>query len=362
MSSLKETGNLDGGTATIVGGTDWDRFVGYFKNKLNQFDAVINSNTEYKFGKLWLRNQSDSASQNLRAGNVTGNFTMTLPSYNANDEIASLKAPQEFENKTIDFSKNTIVGGGGSGGGGSTSSEGKWGLIQAPRNANDGTISQGTLSGHTNVGTTITMDNDPPPAGTHWQYDTDSATNTNAGVRWLTTWLRRDFNPRLRVKYRVPVGPTGAQFLCGLSVDADISATQNPLEDTQSGVLVGYRSTDTNYMVIRNSGTNAQPITPIFDDTANTSVVSKSTSLYRVIDITFSNQGNNCNITISRFNTTPPYALTTEFTKNYTTNLPALTSPGTGGSIYMRPVFQITNKEAVIHTVELFKMELYSDF
>jgi hypothetical protein len=358
MSSLKETGNLDGGTATTVGGTDWDRLIGYFKNKPNQFSAIINSDTEYKWGKLWLRNQSDSASQNLKAGNVTGSFSVNLPSYNANDEIVTCKAPQVLEGKTIDFSKNNMVGAGTGG----TTGESKWGLIQAPRNVNDGTVSQGTLAGHINFGATQTMDNDPPPAGTNWRYDTGTTSNSNAGIRWATTWLRRDFNPRLRVKYRVPIGPTGAQFLVGFSVDADITPAQNPLETTQSGILVGYRSTDTNYMVIRNSGTNAEESTPIYDDTANTATVAKNTSHYRIVDITFSNQGTNCNITISRFNTTSPYALTQEFTKNYTTSLPAITSPGTGGSIYMRPVFQITNRESASHAVALFKMELYSDF
>lgn len=360
MSSLKETGVLDGGTATLIGASDWDRLIGYFKKKTNQFSPEIDSDTTYLINRLKLRNNAGSFQQTLNAGNVTGNFTMTLPSYDANDDLVSTKAPQPLENKTIDFSKNTIIGS-GAGGGGSAAAEGKWGLIQAPRNANDGTVSQGTLAGHLNFGT-ASIDTDPPPAGTHWQYNTSNTSQSNAGIRWNATWLRRDFNPRLRVKYRVPVGPTGAQLLIGFSVDTDITPSQNQLDDTQSGVLVGYRSTDTNYMVIRNSGTNTVTATPTFDDTSTTATVAKSTTLYRIVDITFSNQGTNCNVTISRINATSPFALVQEFTKNYTTNLPAITSPSSGGSILMRPVFQITNRESVDHYVELFKMELYSDF
>jgi hypothetical protein len=358
MSSLKETGNLDGGTPTIVGGTDWDTLIGYFKGKPNQFNAIINSDTEYKFGRLWLRNQNDSASQNLRAGNVTGNYAITLPSYDANDEVLTCNAPQEVKGKIINFANNTIIGSGTGGGSG----EGKWGLIQAPRSANDGTVSQGILSGHINMGATISRDVSPPPGGTMWKYESGTTTNTNAGVRWADPWIRRDFNPRLRVKYRVPVGPTGARFFVGFSTDTDITPTQNAIEDTQSGILVGYLSTDANYVVIRNSGTSASSSTPIVDDTVNTATVAKSTSLYRIIEIAFTNQGADCKVTISKFAATYPYGLTTEFTKNYTTNLPAITSPGTGGSVYMRPVFQIANKESVNHTVELYKMELYEDF
>lgn len=359
MSSLKETGNLDGGTATTIGATDWDRLVGYFKGKANQFAAIINSDTEYKFGRFWLRNQSDSASQKLQAGNVTGNFAMTLPSYDANDEVVSCNAPQTITGKTIDFSLNNIIGGGTGG----TTGEGKWGLIQAPRNANDGTVSQGILSGHINMGTTSTTDVSGPPGGTFWLYGTgNTSSNQNAGIRWSSAWIRRDFNPHLRVKYRVPVGPSGAQLLVGFQTDTDISGTQNPIEDNQSGLLVGYRSTDTNYMVIRNSGNSGSTVTPTYDDTASTATVAKNTSLYRIIDIDFSNQGNECRVTISRFATTSPYSLTTEFTKSYTTNLPAITTSGTGASVFMRPVFQITNKEVVNHTLELHKMELYEDF
>src|SRR5215212_10236390 len=136
MSSLKETGILDGGTATLVGASDWDRLVGYFKKKGSQFVAEIDSDTIYFINRFKLRNASNSASQTINAGNVSSDVIMTLPSYNANDEILSASAPQTIINKTIDFSLNNIIGG-GSGGSGGASAEGKWGLIQAPRNAND---------------------------------------------------------------------------------------------------------------------------------------------------------------------------------------------------------------------------------
>jgi len=361
MSALKEVGNLDGGTASVVGGSDWDTLVGYYKGKPNQFSPTIDSDTTYKFGRLFLRNQSDSASINIRAGATTGSFAYTFPPYNANDDILLAGAPQAITNKTIDFSLNTIIGGGTGGGSGSSTADKKWGLIQAPKNAIDGTVSQGTLAGHINVGTPIN-DNDPPPAGTHWQYDTGTTSNTNAGIRWASTWIRRDFNPRLKVKYRIPVSATGHQFLFGLSVDVDIDSTQAALLDTQSGILVGYRSTDANYVVIRNGGTNAQTVTPTVDDTASTSVVSKSASVYRTAEIAFTNAGGTCTVTIQNIALTAPYAASTIFTKQYTTNLPAITSPGTGGSIYLRPVMQVTNKEAVNHSLELFKMELDTDF
>ena len=221
------------------------------------------------------------------------------------------------------------------------------------------------LTGHIDMSpgatnSVATPDIHPPPGGTHWRYDTSTTTNNNAGIRYPLTFIRRDFDARLKCKVRIPVSATGHQFLFGFSVDVDINPTQNIIEDTQSGFIVGYRSTDDNFMVIRNGGTNAVTATPTFTDAGT--AVPKNASLYRTIEIQFRSQGANALVTIQNIATSAPYAASTVYTNTFTTNLPAITSTGTGGSIYMRPVLQITNKESVNHQLEVYYMELESSF
>jgi hypothetical protein len=203
-------------------------------------------------------------------------------------------------------------------------------------------------------------DIDPPPGGTHWNYCTGPTSNTNAGIRYATSaFIRRDFDARLKCKVRLPTSTANHQFLFGFTVNDLVEPAQAPILDTHSAFLIGYRHTDSNVNIIRNAGTNATPTTPTFTDL--TASVPKTTG-YRTYEIAFRNQGAEALVTIQNIATSAPYAATTIYTNTFTTNLPSITSTGTGGSIYMRPMVQITNRESVNHQLELFFMELESSF
>jgi hypothetical protein len=209
-------------------------------------------------------------------------------------------------------------------------------------------------------------DIDPPPAGTHWNYCTGGSTdNTNAGIRYATSaFIRRDYDARLKCKVRLPTSTANHQFLFGFTVNDLIEPAQAPILDTHSAFLIGYRHTDTKVNIMRNAGTNATPTTPTFtslDGTGGTTNVDKSTG-YRTYEIAFRNQGAEALVTIQNISSTSPYTVSTIYTNTFTTNLPSITSTGTGGSIYMRPVVQITNREFVNHQLELFFMELESSY
>lgn len=339
---------------------DWDRITKLLNGGLNVDQVFINSNWEFKFDKLWLRNQSNSNSIKINAGSVTSAVTYSFPPYNANDQIILANAPQTITGKTIDASQNTIIGVGA----GSSASNKKTGLIQAPRNAQGGTASQGVLAGHVDRNVTVSginfQDIDPPPGGTHWNYCTGGSSNTNAGIIYNTAFIRRDYDARIKCKIRLPTATSGHQLAFGFTEHPEIQPSESIIRNEDSAFLVGYRSTDSGYMVMRNAGTNANPTTPTFTDISSS--VQKSATLYRTIEIQFRNQGAEVAVTIQNISTSPPYSASTIYTNTFNTNLPSITSSGTGGSIYMRPTILLTNRESVNHQLELFYLELESNF
>lgn len=311
----------------------------------------MNSPWTFRYNKLFLRNPTNTFSYNFIGGAISNNYQVSAPVITANDQLLFQNASQRVFNKIIDVADgNTIVG---SAGGGSASNK-KTGLIQCPRTGTGGSYSQGMLAGHIDMGDPVLADADPPPVGTAWKYASGTTSNTVAGLRYNQVWIRRDFNPRLKVKYETPDGALDHDFFFGFSTDTDITATQNPLETTNSGLLVGYRSTDTNLMVIRNGGTNSASSTPTFTDTGSSN---PKGSQLRTIEISFTGtDGTTANVLVQTISLSAPFGATTTYTNTFTTNLPALTS-GTA-SVYMRPVFQIANKTATNKRLWLSYMEL----
>lgn len=352
---FKVLGIQDGGTATLLGGDDFDKIAKLLNGDHDVEDVYINSYWEFKDDTLHLRNQANTASATIRTGSISSDVEYSFPTHDVNSQIVLDSAPQTLTNKVIDASQNTLIGIGS----GSSASTKKTGLILAPMNALGGTVGSGSLAGHIDMGAVVTNQVAPPPQGTYWRYETGTTINTNAGLRWDAAYLRRDFNPRLKVKFKTPVSAEGHQLLVGFSSSTDILPTQDPILSSESGLLVGYSDEHDSYTTIRNAGTTAQTYTPTV---APVSEVLKSDSAVRVVEIAFQDDGDKAVITIQYVDIVPPYATHIEFTDEYTTNLPAMTEPGSGKSVYLRPVCQITNQITTNNMLELSYMELESSF
>lgn len=329
-----------------------------FNGASNVDNVYFNSNIEFKDGKLWIRNPADTNSVKIRAGTITNTVEYQFPPYNSNAQILLDGAPQEITNKTIDFSKNTIIGGTG----GSSASNRKTGLIQAPRNASGGTASEGILGGHIDVNPATTNTNRPfndivaPPGGSCWVYDSTTTTNTNAGIRYANPFIRRDFDARIKCKVRIPLSTGNHQFLFGFTSDTEITPDEPPIRTQDSGFLIGYRNTDANFKIFHNGGTSALSTTT---SEVNLTNVPK-TQGYRTYEIAFRNSGAEAVVTVQNISTTAPYTTTTIYTNTITSNLPAITVPGSGQSIFLRPWLMLTNRTATSHIMEVFYMELES--
>jgi hypothetical protein len=207
------------------------------------------------------------------------------------------------------------------------------------------TASEGLLQGHVDY-TTPVASTDPPPTGIIWTYSTGATANTNTGLRYAVNWVRRQYNPRIKVKCRVPTTAANSWFLFGLSVDVDIQATETEVIDTtESAFLLGWRNTpDTTIMVFRNGGTNAVTATPtvvaVTGQAKTTELVSYEIDMRAAGDVL---------VTIKNETTGA-----TMYTQTFTTNLPVTT-------VEMHPVFQLKNTDAANHDLVLCYMELEQD-
>lgn len=341
---FKTVRNQDGGTAKEVGGDDWDRLADLLNGVANVANPKINSDWEYKYRRLWLRNQADTFSTNLASGPVTQNVLMTTPVTTFDDELVSRRATQELEGKTINGLKNNLL---------NLEGGGVAGKIQATRVGTGGSYSQGVLQGHIDLGgvsatpTTAVAD---APYGIHWIYSTGTTIDTTIGIRFppSTAFVRADFNPWIRFKYRTPVTGANNQLLLGFSTDGTISADQDPLLNTQSGFLVGYRHTpDTSFMIWRNGGTSTVTAQPILESAGG---AAKGTAL-RTLEIQFSNGGQT--VTVESRNVIGNTLHFGPFT--YSTNLPVLSAP-------MYPVFQLTNRNTSNHELQLYRIDFKQDY
>jgi hypothetical protein len=121
--------------------------------------------------------------------------------------------------------------------------------------SNDWALGQGTTtSGTTSDG----LDND----GCYRQLNTGTTSGTLAGKRKTQFWARRNFNSLLEIIFTL-TATTNARFYAGFKDSTTaITNDNNPLNN-DSGVLIGFRDTDTNWQLIRNDGSATETFTDL---------------------------------------------------------------------------------------------------
>jgi hypothetical protein len=311
-----------------------------FNGVLNVDNVDMNSPWYWRDQKLNFLNPAGTFRVGIGTPAITSDVVHSWPNYNSSDTITTNNSPGELRNKTINAAFNTITGIGGA-----SSSNRKAGRIQAPRTGVGGTFSEGMLQGHIDIRTPVSAQ-DAPPYGTYWLYSTGSGTaNVNTGLRYGVTWVRRQYNPRIKVKSRTPVTAANSWFLFGLSTSLDITgAASVPIADAESAFLLGWRNTDGSIAVFRNGGTGSSSSSPTIVSTGQTKPVEVTTW-----EIDMRSGTNDVLVTIVNAATGASI-----YTNTFPTNLPDTTSA-------MRPVFQMKGTDTANHDLWLGFMELESD-
>jgi hypothetical protein len=330
--------NSDPGDADHHGGDSTDKISRLFSGIENVDVVDINSEWKFRSGKLKIRNPANDRQYSILAKAITSDYDLSLPLLTSADELIARVTAAELENKIIDATKNTLRGVMGMPDGMKT------GRIIAGGPVG-GNVGEGLFNGFIDLPAIPVRSIDPPPVGGFWRYNTGSVADTIAGIRLAQTITRKEFNPRFKTKIRVPssTGHSSTRLYVGLNTDVVMEADDSPLLTTESGVIVGWRSTDSNFMVFRNSGTNSASASPAVVNTN----VAKTTGI-REIDIKFSAFGGSdgAQVTVSIIDpTTTP--IQTLYSQSFTTSMPA-------AGFSMSPSILLQNSAAVARDFDVF--------
>jgi parallel beta-helix repeat protein len=97
--------------------------------------------------------------------------------------------------------------------------------------------------------------------GRYQRHDTTTTAATTMGLRLTILYTMRGWNPVLRTKFRVTRGTGAPRIWIGFWTDATTNPTGDDALNTKSGVFLGARSTDTNWVAGSNDSVGATTFT-----------------------------------------------------------------------------------------------------
>jgi hypothetical protein len=335
----KVTNSQDGGRANLHGGRDLDKISRLFNSEKDVDNVNIDSPFEIADAKFWLRNKSGNLGYNVRVPVIsTSNIELGIPFITENDTFATLKSQGELQGKTFDIRKNTMKGAGVAAATGK-----KTGQIVCARQLGASAGSD-LLAGHIDRPAQPTFVSDAAPAGIGWEYSTTATLNTIAGIEFTNTFARRQFDARMKAKVSVPTTTANTRLYVGFSTDITIPNSNLPLANTDSGVIVGWRSTDSNYTILHNGGAAAAGISP---SQINTNIT-KNIAV-RTIEVLCRNSVPEIEVTIAE----PVGNLGLEnilYTTKITSNIPI-------ENAMMAPTCTLSNADATPHLFRIYGLE-----
>lgn len=214
-------------------------------------DSMVSGSAAIAYAKLSLANQilnADIAAHTSTKISITNKAQLPVDSVYLNDT-------QTLTNKNIDAGLNNIdqiV---------QSPLQNRSGLAQPRANA---VFLSGMLADHT-FGTTGTIANIfDTTEGVCTSIPTTAALNVQSGLVSPTTGVgvgRRLFAARMRTRVRPVDLATNSRFFFGVTSATALPISDTPLATTDSGVLIGWISTDTSYTVRTNDGTGAAVVT-----------------------------------------------------------------------------------------------------
>lgn len=331
--SFKVATDTNPGDTQHFGAPDLNKITTMLNGVTNVATVPMNSIWQWYDQKLKFRNPAGTFYLTIRTPAITENLDLNLPAITASDTILCETNLATIQNKVISAADNVLFG-----------------TVLYPDIKKTGMIQAGPVpGGNSGFGLLYGFVDNPglpikssdPTAGVYWRYSSGTTTNTSVGISCSDVFLRREWECRFKTKFRVPstTGTSSTRLYVGISTDITINAvdTPGPLAADDSGVIVGWRSTDANFQVFRNSGTNTSSQTAIVVDTG----VPKTTAP-RTIDIFFTNDGESLTVVIG-----DPATNSVVWSDSYTTNLP---QAGFG----MSPSIILQNTGAVDRKLDLF--------
>ena len=110
MVFIKQVNNSDPGSATEVGGDNWDKLDQFFSDTVDIAIAQINSTIEVMASKFKIRDVTDETNEvNFDVSGITTGTTRTLTVPDASDTIVLLAETQTLTNKTLNDFSNLIA-------------------------------------------------------------------------------------------------------------------------------------------------------------------------------------------------------------------------------------------------------------
>ena len=304
------------GDSTHVGGVSWNKLARLLNGTSNVLNVDINSLFKFRDAKCQFLGTNGTSIISIRTGfiNQTLAYYLPAPFDSSDDTLMTNRGAATVSHKIFD-SSNTLLGTV------QMPSARKWGAVMI--GPDTGAEGLGLLSGFAHrpavpvyqVGATN---------GLNWRYNSGSSANTRTGITMgtsdspagATAFACRAFHSMLRAKTRVLTGPAATRQYVGFSTQQLIPNTDTPLGANDSGVLVGWRTSDagTAIQVFRNSGTAATSSTATV--VATSPVVAPSTAVTQ-FEVSFPNDTDATVRVLSAGGGTVLY------TGTFTTNIPA---------------------------------------
>jgi hypothetical protein len=217
---------------------------------------TFTANQTFKDTNFLLRNPADTFSATISAGAQTGNVTFTFP-VTSSDTITTIAATQTLTNKTIDAATNTLKS-----------------LLQDPILKRTGYLFPSNSAGigvfgvfrDHSVGASATATGTfDTTEGVVTQCASAASSGAVAGMVSATLGVgvgRRLFAGKIRIRCKVDA-TASSRFYFGVTSATALPISDTPLATTDSGVLIGWRSTDTNFQVFNNDGSAAEVVTQV---------------------------------------------------------------------------------------------------
>jgi hypothetical protein len=303
--SIKTVSDADTGDSTHVGGADWNKVAKYFNGTAAVINANINSDTTFQNNRMKFQNGSFVST--VSTANITSNNTMAWPQPQGqtSDRLLSVYSNDTIFNKTIASWDNNVAG-----------------VVKFPSIRKFGMIAAGPVAGG-GAGEGLFFGFLDMPAlpvrgwdatfGSYWRYNSTTTANTPTGTRVPARWILKEFLPFYRAKFRMSA-TTNTRLYFGLSYETSIPATDTPTDNPEACMLIGWRSSDANVVIISNAGPSGGSGT---SPTVTQTTVTKSSMANQVrqFEINFSS-ATSCTVRILDGNATTALYVSPPITTN----------------------------------------------
>lgn len=269
--------NNDPGDSTHAGGNDFD----YINQLLTGIDqsgsdpVTIATTWQTKNQKFQLINPASTFNYIFNTSAITATRNVTLPALNADDTFLFLNAQQN------PYGYDLFP---------SVAKDGQVNVLGSNTVAIDGILNTGSIVAG-GSGTLTSVYN--TTEGMTLQIAAGAVANVNAGYVASATGVgmgRTLTNMRFTCRQAASATTSVRQYI-GLTSNATLPISDTPLGNTDQGIIVGYRSTDTNWQIFNNDGSGAAVVTQV------TGPIAADTN-FHTVDITIPAGGTSATVTL----------------------------------------------------------------